>query len=157
MQQVNPVLDAEHLFRARLHLPNTTNPYVCAVALVLRAPWIVKTFGDVHDVLSAPGACEDTREACYENVVKLFKEHKKSITEASTITQYSADEIRARQNACEVRAEQVLKWALRYDIAQGTHDLFRRVALVDRWNQTDRKHCTAVTFTAPNVCVTTRL
>ena len=158
----NAVLNAELTFRARLHLPNmaqaaATDPHTCAAAIIMRAPWLAKTFGNVENLMpSAASLHTDTRETCYEKMIYLLNEHNESVAAAKS-TMYSADEISARENMCQVRAQLLLKWALLYDISEGPNVMFKYITLRDRYNATERKHLTVVTYTLSHALVTTGL
>lgn len=128
------MLEAELAFRARLKLPKSTaNSEICAVTLIIRAPLLLKNFGDVHNLIPQPASFKDhTRAACYDTIIKLLEDHNVTLFAAATTT-YSAVDASTRVNIADMRAPLLLSWALRYDVATGPHVIFKDVSLVDRY------------------------
>lgn len=137
------MLKAEREFRNTLKLPNTDDTGFLAASLILRAPRLLKSFEGGVDVKELVPKTTDfdkyTRKQCFDSIVSFLRDHLRSRENAKT-RDYSKEDTSLRIKSCRARADLLLLWALRYDVATGPHVMFEHVALAAS-NAGNRKCC----------------
>ena len=81
------------------------------------------------------------REVCFQSIALLIEDHMTALQHARS-QEYTKTESLARVTHCQLRADLVLRWALRYDVAPGPDVILDYVTLHAR-NTDGQCKCTS--------------